>query len=232
MIAARRPTGPDGVERRLAPRLEPDELSEPVLVVGSRLVNIGPEGLMLEAPVPLAPESTLHLRLVLGGERADVDARVRGCVPRSHGRGRAWGVGVEFENLDPAARERLDRALAAPEEGPGLARPRPMRGPVPGLRVREAARPLERVLPGVPHARGRVRAAHVRGGRRAEPGAGPGIAGEAQDRPGQLALSSVTSARTTASSGRSAWCSRSETTVARPWASTRRSAAEVSRAVG
>lgn len=109
MIAVRRPTGPDGVERRRAPRLEPDELAEPVLVLGSRLVNIGPEGLMLEAPVPLAPESALRLHLVVGGERADVDARVRGCVPRAHGR--SWGVGVEFEKLDPAARERLDRAL-------------------------------------------------------------------------------------------------------------------------
>ncbi len=75
---------------------------------------------MLEAPVPFAVESTLHLRLVLGGQRVGVDARVRGCAPRSQGRGRAWGVGVQFENLEPAARERLERALAAAEEGPGL----------------------------------------------------------------------------------------------------------------
>lgn len=117
MIAARRPTGPGGVERRLAPRLEPDELSEPVFVIGSRLVNIGLGGLMLEAPVPLALESTLHLRLVLGGERTEVDARVRGCAPRSHGRGPAWGVGVQFENLQPAVRERLERALAPRRKG-------------------------------------------------------------------------------------------------------------------
>jgi hypothetical protein len=117
VIAVRRPTGPDGVERRLAPRLEPDDLSEPVLVIGSRLVNIGPGGLMLEAPIPLAPESTLHLRLVLGGERAEVDARVRGCAPRPLGWRRAWGVGVQFENLAPAARERLERALAPRGKG-------------------------------------------------------------------------------------------------------------------
>jgi Tfp pilus assembly protein PilZ len=117
VIAARRATGPEGVERRLAPRLEPDDLSEPVFVIGSRLVNIGPGGLMLEAPVPLAPESALHLRLVLGGERAEVDARVCGCCPRSHGRRRAWGVGVQFENLEPAARERLERALLPRRKG-------------------------------------------------------------------------------------------------------------------
>jgi hypothetical protein len=99
------------VERRSAPRLQPDDLAEPVLVVGSRLVNIGPGGLMLEAPVPLAPESPLHLRLVLGGERAEVDGRVRGCEPRPHGKRAAWGVRVQFESLEPAARERLERAL-------------------------------------------------------------------------------------------------------------------------
>ncbi|HSD67712.1 MAG TPA: PilZ domain-containing protein [Vicinamibacteria bacterium] len=117
MIAARRPTGPGGVERRRTPRFEPGELAEPVLVVGSRLVNIGAGGLMLEAPVPLALESSLRLHLVLGGERTDVDARVRGCVPRVHGRRHAWGVGVEFENLAPAARERLARALGSGRRG-------------------------------------------------------------------------------------------------------------------
>jgi Tfp pilus assembly protein PilZ len=117
VIAARRPTGPGGVERRLAPRLEPDDLGEPVVVIGSRLVNIGRGGLMLEAPVPLALESLLHLRLVVGGERTEVDARVRGCTPRSHERRQAWGVGVQFENLDPAARERLERALVPRRKG-------------------------------------------------------------------------------------------------------------------
>ena len=58
MIALRRPTGPMGVERRSHPRLAPEELAEPVSVVGSRLLNIGRGGLMLEAPIPLAPEST------------------------------------------------------------------------------------------------------------------------------------------------------------------------------
>jgi hypothetical protein len=105
------------VERRRAPRLEPGDLAEPVLVVGSRLVNIGPGGLMLEAPVPLSLESSLHLRLVVAGERTEVDARVRGCVRRSQGRREVWGVGVEFENLDPVARERLGRALGAGEKG-------------------------------------------------------------------------------------------------------------------
>lgn len=117
MTGSRPPTGPDGVERRRAARLVPEDLSVPVLVVGSRLVNIGPGGLMLEAPVPLSPESSLHLRLVVAGEKTNVDARVRGCVPRSQGRRQAWAVGVEFENLDPVARARLERALGGGRKG-------------------------------------------------------------------------------------------------------------------
>jgi hypothetical protein len=115
--AARRPTGPEGVERRLAPRLEAAELAEPVLIIGSRLVNLGPGGLMLEAPVPLALESTLRLHLLVGGERADVEGRVRACVPRSRGRGAAWGVGLQFENLAPLTRERLERLLTPARQG-------------------------------------------------------------------------------------------------------------------
>jgi hypothetical protein len=101
----------DELERRQAPRLEPAELAEPVLVVGSRLLNIGPGGLMLEAPVPLAPDSPLHLHLLVGGERTDLDVRVRGCVQRAVGRRSSWGVGVQFEAIDSASRERLERAL-------------------------------------------------------------------------------------------------------------------------
>ena len=111
MNASRRAAGPGGVERRRYPRREPEDLAEPVLVVGSRLVNISRGGVMLEAPIPLAPESRLQLHLVLGGERTDVRARVRACVPRARGKRAAWGVGLEFENLDPLAAQRLDRAL-------------------------------------------------------------------------------------------------------------------------
>ncbi len=111
---------PDGVERRRVPRYEPGELAEPVFVVGSQLLNIGELGLMLEAPVPLAPESRLSLRLVVGGSKGDVDGRVRGCVPRGHPRTRAWGVGVEFLDMSPTVRERLAHALV-PRRAPGRA---------------------------------------------------------------------------------------------------------------
>lgn len=110
-MSARRSAGPGGIERRRAQRLEPEDLAEPVFVVGSRLVNIGPGGLMMETPIPLAPQTTVHLRLVVGGQRADVQARVAACVPRARGSSRGWGVGVEFTSVPKPARERLARAL-------------------------------------------------------------------------------------------------------------------------
>lgn len=83
-------------------------------MIGSHLVNISPGGLMMEAPIPLAPESRVHLRLVVGGERADVEARVAACVPRRRGAARCWGVGVEFTSMAVQVRERLAHALAGP----------------------------------------------------------------------------------------------------------------------
>jgi hypothetical protein len=103
-----------GQERRRVPRYTPDQLSEPVYVVGSRLLTIGALGLMLEAPVPLAPESSLRLHLVVAGEKAKVDARVRSCVARPP----CWGVGVEFERISPEAQVRLERLLARAQRGP------------------------------------------------------------------------------------------------------------------
>lgn len=101
---------PGGVERRRARRAEPGELAEPVSVVGTDLVNISHHGLMIEAPVPLAPDSTLHLRLVIGGVKTDLETRVAQCRPRSLVRGR-WGVGLEFAEVPREARDRLTRAL-------------------------------------------------------------------------------------------------------------------------
>jgi hypothetical protein len=110
-VSGYRAEGPEP-ERRRAPRYTPEELVEPVYVVGSRLVNISIGGLMLEAPVPIAPDSTLRVHLVVRGEKSEVDTRVRACVPRPQGLRRAWGLGLEFESIAPAARERLAHALA------------------------------------------------------------------------------------------------------------------------
>jgi hypothetical protein len=85
-------------------------LAEPISVVGTSLVNISHGGLLIEAPVPLTPESTLRLRLVIGGVKTELETRVAQCRPRSLVRGR-WGVGVEFTRVPREARARLARAL-------------------------------------------------------------------------------------------------------------------------
>jgi Tfp pilus assembly protein PilZ len=110
-VTAAPPTGPPGgIERRRALRADPDELAERVSVVGTRLVNISHDGLMIEAPVPLDPDSTLKLRLVVAGLKSELEARVAQCRPRGRG-GRRWGVGVEFTRVPREMRERLTQVL-------------------------------------------------------------------------------------------------------------------------
>jgi hypothetical protein len=111
-LRARRSRGLDPLERRRARRLAAAELMEPVTVVGSRLINLSPEGVRIEAPVPLTPESRLRLRLLVGGEKAEVEARVAGCLPMARGAARLWSVGMEFTSVPAAVRKRLSRLLS------------------------------------------------------------------------------------------------------------------------
>ena len=110
MSAAASAGPPGGIERRRARRAEPHELAEPVSVMGTRLLNISHHGLLIEAPVPLAPGSTLPLRLVVGGVKSELEARVAQCRPRAMVRSR-WSVGVEFVEVSRETREQLNRAL-------------------------------------------------------------------------------------------------------------------------
>jgi hypothetical protein len=104
--------GPKGLERRRAERVWLDYPGAPVSVVGARLVNASPYGMMIESPVPMAPEAVLKLRLVVGmdREKCDVEARVAACTPLPGPR-RAFGVGLEFKRIDERARARLAEAL-------------------------------------------------------------------------------------------------------------------------
>jgi Tfp pilus assembly protein PilZ len=97
---------PGGVERRKTARSVPDELSEPVSVVGARLLDISTGGILIDAPVPLAPDSTLRVRLVVGSVKTELETRVTGCR-RLHGSNRPWGVGLEFLEIPKEVRQRL-----------------------------------------------------------------------------------------------------------------------------
>jgi len=101
---------PRGVERRRSPRLEPRTLTSPVSVVGTRLLNISHHGALIEAPVPLAVESSLRFRLVVEGVKSEIEARVAQCRLRSPAASR-WNVGLEFTDIARDMQARLTRAL-------------------------------------------------------------------------------------------------------------------------
>jgi len=105
-------SAPGGIERRRSARRDPGELTESVAVVGARLIDISHHGLQIEAPVPLAPDATMKLRLLIGGVRAEIGVRVATCRRQPLGRGRPWGVGVEFVEVAPEERERINHALS------------------------------------------------------------------------------------------------------------------------
>jgi Tfp pilus assembly protein PilZ len=82
-----------------------------VSVVGARLVDISQNGMLLEAPVPLVPDTHLRLRLVVGGVKAEVETRVAHSRRRNRTGSRPWGVGLEFAEVPAEVRDRLTRAL-------------------------------------------------------------------------------------------------------------------------
>ena len=103
--------GPEGLERRRAPRI-PIAPGGPISVIGARLVNLSPYGMMIESPVLMERDAVLRLRLVVVREKIDVEARVAACWPVSGARKRLFGVGLEFISLADAVRQRLREALA------------------------------------------------------------------------------------------------------------------------
>jgi hypothetical protein len=82
----------------------------PVSVVGAGLVNVSSYGMMIESPVPLEREAVMQFRLVVAGEKTDVDARVAACTPVPGGR--RYAVGLEFVRIAPEAQQRLVRVLS------------------------------------------------------------------------------------------------------------------------
>lgn len=122
--------GPKGLERRRAERVALDDPGAPISVVGARLLNASPFGMMIESPVRLETEAELPLRLVVRGVKTDVVARVAGCVPLPGSR-RAYGVGLEFRHIGEAARESLRAVLDAIRDGHELGRAREKRRPRP-----------------------------------------------------------------------------------------------------
>lgn len=102
---------PTGFERRRAERLLAPPRGFAVSVVGARLVNISGYGMMIESLVPLEHDARMDFRLVIAGEKIDVEARIAACTLLSSGKRRLFGVGCEFTSWSETARERLIAAL-------------------------------------------------------------------------------------------------------------------------
>ncbi len=110
MSAAGSPAIP-GRERRRAERIPMPANGGPVSVVGARLIDVSPYGMMIESPLALAEDAILKFRLSVEGNKADISARVACCNARRGAR-HAYGVGLEFLDVPEGLRERIRDALA------------------------------------------------------------------------------------------------------------------------
>jgi hypothetical protein len=100
-----------GPERRRVERIPMAPTGGPVSVVGARLVDVSPYGMMIESPVPMKEDAVLQFRLVVDGRKIDVSARVACCTARA-GLKHAYGVGLEFVDLPTEVREQIRGVLA------------------------------------------------------------------------------------------------------------------------
>jgi hypothetical protein len=101
---------PTGLERRRVERI-PMGPSGQVSVVGARLLDVSCYAMRIESPVALDGGTVLRFRLVVAGEKADVDARVVSCVGSWRGSRRVFEAGLEFQGLPSALRDRLADTL-------------------------------------------------------------------------------------------------------------------------
>lgn len=103
--------GPDGLDRRRDRRVSLAELEGAVSVVGARLVKVNQFGMLIDSPVPLEVEAVTRLRLLVCGQKIDLEARVAGCALSAPGARPRFGVGLEFLGMPRDAHERLRKTL-------------------------------------------------------------------------------------------------------------------------
>ncbi len=77
-----------------------------------RVHNLTPHGALIEANQPLAVESIQSVCLMLDGQPAVADARVRHLKPAESADGARYLVGVEFLSAPTAFLEAVDRLMA------------------------------------------------------------------------------------------------------------------------
>jgi PilZ domain len=99
-----------GPERRRCARVPMAPTGGPISVVGARLVDVSPYGMMIESPVPMKEDAILQFRLAVEGRKTDISARVACCTARP-GTRHAYGVGLEFVDLPSDVREQIRDVL-------------------------------------------------------------------------------------------------------------------------
>ena len=109
--------GPDGLEHRRAPRY-PASPASGVTVVGAQLLNVSAYGVLIESLVPMETDAVMPLRLIIGGSKVDIDARVANCIAVAGEKRRVYRTGLEFVSLPPDVRERLAEALRGSAPAP------------------------------------------------------------------------------------------------------------------
>ena len=94
------------MERRRAPRIPMTPPTNPVTVVGARILDVSPFGMRIESPFAISVDSVLPFRIAVSGHTTDVRCRVAACRASGGDEGR-FGVGLEFLDLDATFREHL-----------------------------------------------------------------------------------------------------------------------------
>ena len=104
------PEATSGAERRRCARIPMAPTGGPVSVVGARLVDVSPYGMMIESPLAMTEDAVLQFRVAVEGRKTDVSARVACCTPRV-GTRHAYGIGLEFLDMPSEVREQIRGVL-------------------------------------------------------------------------------------------------------------------------
>jgi len=103
------------IERRRSQRVEPPQRLQARVknAEGALVLDVSPHGALLQTSAPLGPRSECNVILALEPGELRLRGIVRRCRARvdENGGGLVYRAGLEFLNLDPSCRERLEDAL-------------------------------------------------------------------------------------------------------------------------
>jgi hypothetical protein len=84
------------------------------------LRNVGRGGALVESRQPLSADTVHAVRLMLGDQPSEVQARVRHVTPVKEDVGDRYLIGLEFVNPGVGTLDQIDRIVAAAVEQPSI----------------------------------------------------------------------------------------------------------------